>query len=174
MRMLTPDPALPVFQPPAQATATPHELAGALWVARPYDGGPHDEAGCLPLPHRPEAGRQARRTAQGRLERWQVPAETADDVLLVVSELVTNALNHALPSVCMHLTRLPSGVVRVEVADGGPCGTRLERDPDAGGRGLALVEALSRSHGRFHGPAGTLVWAEFAPAATLPGPRPEG
>lgn len=170
MRMLSPDSALPAFQPPAQEARVPGGLAlgglapgglaGALWVGRPYADGPHDDAGCLPLPHRPEAGREARRTAQSQLERWRVPAESADDVLLVVSELVTNALNHALPSVCMHLTRLPCGIVRVEVADGGPCGEVLDRDPDAGGRGLALVEALAESHGRTEIPAGALAWAE--------------
>ena len=137
----------------------------------PRRNGPHDEAACLPLPHRPEAGRQARRTARGQLERWQVPDETADDVLLVVSELVTNALSHALPHVCMHLTRLPCGTVRVEVADGGPCGARPERDPDACGRGLALVAALATSHGTAAHPAGTLWWAEFAPPGLVPPPR---
>lgn len=133
--------------------------------------GLHDVAGCLPLPHRPEAGRQARRTARGRLEGWQVPDETADDVLLVVSELVTNALSHALPAVCMHLTRLPCGTVRVEVADGGPCGFRPERDPDACGRGLALVAALATSYGRAACQAGALSWAEFAAPGLLPAPR---
>lgn len=174
MRMLSLESALPVLHPPRQQQRADRDRQRTPWSAGPRDSGPHRVAGCLPLPHRPEAGRQARRSAEGLLERWRVPAETADDVVLVVSELVTNALNHALPAVCLHLSRLPCGILRVEVADGGPCGVPLERDPDAGGRGLALVEALSRSHGRFHGPAGTLVWAEFAPAATLPGPRPEG
>ena len=95
-----------------------------------------------------------------------MPAETASDVVLVISELVTNALNHALPAVCLHLSRLSCGTVRVEVTDGGPCGSPLQRDPGDGGRGLALVQALAQAHGRHVGPAGTLAWAEFtAPAA---------
>lgn len=170
MRILSPDSALPVFHPPRQPQRADRDQPRTPWFAGPQDSGPHHVAGCLPLPHRPEAGRQARRSAEGLLERWQVPAGTADDVVLVVSELVTNALNHALPAVCLHLSRLPCGIVRVEVADGGPCGVPLERDPDMGGRGLALVEALAQSHGRLLGPAGTLAWAEFG-GPPLPGPR---
>lgn len=162
MRMITPDSALPVFHPPRRPQRAGLDLPRTPWLAGPRGSGPHRFAGCLPLPHRPEAGRQARTAAQGVLDGWQVPAPTADDVVLVVSELVTNALNHALPEVCLHLVRLPCGILRVEVADGGPCGARRERDPGDGGRGLALVEALSQAHGRHVGPAGTLAWAEFA------------
>ncbi|CAG6392643.1 ATP-binding protein [Streptomyces cocklensis] len=118
--------------------------------------------GCLPLPHRPEAGGDARRSAQAVLDRWQLPEETASDVVLVISELVTNALNHALPAVCLHMSRLPCGTVRVEITDGGPCASPLQRDPGDGGRGLALVQALAQAHGRHVGPTGTLAWAEFA------------
>ncbi|UWE08736.1 ATP-binding protein [Actinacidiphila bryophytorum] len=121
--------------------------------------------GCLPLPHRPEAGCEARRAAQAVLDGWQVPEETAADVVLVISELVTNALNHALPAVCLHMTRLTCGTVRVEVTDGGPCGAPLQRDPGDGGRGLALVQALAQAHGRHVSPGGTLAWAEFAAPA---------
>ncbi|MFI0901252.1 ATP-binding protein [Streptomyces sp. NPDC020983] len=169
--MLSPDTAIPVLRPPRRAG---RDQPRPPWSAGPRDGGPHHVAGCLPLPHRPEAGRQARRSAEGLMERWRVPAGTADDVLLVVSELVTNALNHALPAVCLHLSQLPCGILRVEVADGGPRGVPLEREPDAGGRGLTLVGALAQSHGRLLGPAGALAWAEFAGPATppLPGPRP--
>ncbi|NUS13693.1 MAG: ATP-binding protein [Streptomyces sp.] len=173
MRMLSPDPALPVLHPPRQPQRTDRGQPRSPWYAGPRGSGPHHVAGCLPLPHRPEAGRQARRSAEGLLERWRVPEETADDVVLVVSELVSNALNHALPAVCLHLSRLPCGILRVEVADGGPCGAPPERDPGAGGRGLALVEALSQSHGRQLGSAGTLAWAEFpGPAGPGNGPLP--
>lgn len=126
------------------------------------DSGTDAGIGCLPLPHRPEAGGDARRSAQAVLDRWQVPEETAADVVLVISELVTNALNHALPAVCLHMSRLSCGTVRVEVSDGGPCGSPLQRDPGDGGRGLALVQALAQAHGRHVGPTGTLAWAEFA------------
>ncbi|WUH93805.1 ATP-binding protein [Streptomyces sp. NBC_00433] len=183
MRILSPDSA-----PPAVCSVSPPKWAGRgqsrlAWPAGPRGSGdPHparsgasgSEAvsgtvsgadtgiGCLPLAHRPEAGGDARRSARAVLAGWQVPEETAADVVLVISELVTNALNHALPDVCLHMTRLPCGTVRVEVTDGGPCGSPLQRDPGDGGRGLALVQALAQAHGRHVGPGGTLAWAEFA------------
>lgn len=56
------------------------------------------EAGPLwPLPHRAEAARTARRLAHTVLGGWGVVQETIDDALLVVSELITNAVEHALP-----------------------------------------------------------------------------
>ena len=139
----------------------PHPVRGSAGTGTAPGSGTDTGIGCLPLPHRPEAGGAARRAAQDVLDRWQVPEETAADVVLVISELVTNALNHALPAVCLHMTRLSCGTVRVEVTDGGPCGVRLQRDPGDGGRGLALVQALAQAHGRHAGPDGTLAWAEF-------------
>ncbi|WP_327291363.1 ATP-binding protein [Streptomyces sp. NBC_01198] len=176
---------IPTAQPTPSATAPalPPKWAGRgrsrlPWPREPRDGGDMHPAaseagtdvgiGCLPLPHRPEAGGTARRSARDVLAEWKVPEETASDVVLVISELVTNALNHGLPAVCLHLTRLPCGTVRVEVSDGGPCCSPPQRDPGDGGRGLALVQALAQAHGRHVGPAGTLAWAEFA------GPIPPG
>lgn len=143
---------------PARSGADTHPGADPVSGTSGTDTG----IGCLPLPHRPEAGSQARTSARAVLDRWEVPEETAADVVLVISELVTNALNHALPAVCLHMTRLSCGTVRVEVTDGGPCGSPLQRDPGDGGRGLALVQALAQAHGRRIGSGGTLAWAEFA------------
>ncbi|MFG1806358.1 ATP-binding protein [Streptomyces sp. NPDC049040] len=192
MRILTPDPALPDLHPAlspkwagrgrsrlAWPAGSPHPCGGGAGAAGTgadagtgpgtgtdaavdTDTGTGSWIGCLPLPHRPEAGREARRSAEAVLARWEVPEEAAADVVLVISELVTNALNHALPAVCLHMSRLPCGTVRVEVTDGGPCGSPLQRDPGDGGRGLALVQALASAHGRHVGPAGTLAWAEFS------------
>ncbi|SHL09125.1 ATP-binding protein [Actinacidiphila paucisporea] len=200
MRILSPDPALPAACPASSPKWAGRGQSRLAWPARPRGGGgPHpagsgagDSAadpgtggsgtgaetgtrvdagiGCLPLPHRPEAGGDARRSARAVLAGWQVPEETADDVVLVISELVTNALNHALPAVCLHVERLSCGTVRVEVADGGPCGSPLQRDPGDGGRGLALVQALAQAHGRHVGPGGTLAWAELAAPAPAPAP----
>lgn len=71
--------------------------------------------------YRPEAPAEARRLTKEALRRWQVPAVTADGVLLVVSELVTNALEYARPPIVLHVDRdRGTGQVRVEVTDGGP------------------------------------------------------
>ncbi|WP_329179414.1 ATP-binding protein [Streptomyces sp. NBC_01477] len=180
MRILTPDPVLTAFSSAPSPKWAGRGRSRLPWPAGSRGGGdPHPHGcgadgeagtdtgiGCLPLPHQPAASSDARRAAQTVLDGWRVPAETASDVVLVISELVTNALNHALPAVCLHLSRLSCGTVRVEVTDGGPCGSPLQRDPGDGGRGLALVQALAQAHGRHVGPAGTLAWAEFtAPAA---------
>lgn len=146
----------------AQAAGTGTDSTAGTENSIGTESGDDTGIGCLPLPHRPDACCAARRSAQAVLDRWQVPEETASDVVLVISELVTNALNHALPAVCLHMSRLSCGTVRVEVTDGGPCGAPLQRDPGDGGRGLALVQVLAQAHGRHVGPSGTLAWAEFA------------
>jgi hypothetical protein len=50
-----------------------------------------------PLPHIPEAVRTMRHRARTVLRGWAIPAATTDDAVLVISELVTNAIAHALP-----------------------------------------------------------------------------
>lgn len=43
------------------------------------------------------------------LGRWNVAPEGRDRVLLVVSELVTSAVEHAEPPIALHLNRKPVG-----------------------------------------------------------------
>ncbi|WP_236655183.1 ATP-binding protein [Streptacidiphilus carbonis] len=68
------------------------------------------------------------------------------DVLLVVSELVTNAVRHAPGALTLCLARLP-GEVQVTVRDGNPFGPRA-RPPDlrsgTGGFGWPTVQRLAR------------------------------
>lgn len=117
------------------------------------------------LEHRPVAAGAARAITRAVLENWRVDQDAAQSVLLVVSELVTNAVEHALPPVTLHLYRDRAGeVVWVGVTDGGPAQddgawtsscTREEH-----GRGLALVEVLATSHGIRPHPGGTAThWA---------------
>lgn len=84
-----------------------------------------------------------------------------DDVALVVSELVTNAVLHGEPPARMRLMKLADGI-RVEIDD---AGRELPRRAGYGaqadtGRGLALVGALARSWGVDPRPDGKTVWAE--------------
>ncbi|MFJ1845362.1 ATP-binding protein [Streptomyces sp. NPDC088146] len=93
----------------------------------------------------------------------------ADDVLLCVSELVTNALLHGVPpgrGFRLQLRLEPvDGVLRVEVHDSGdgevgPAGA--DPAPDAeGGRGLLLVAALADKWGVGERNPGKVVWCEF-------------
>jgi anti-sigma regulatory factor (Ser/Thr protein kinase) len=109
----------------------------------------------------PQAVGHARRYTRRVLRAWGVEAE-ADAVLLVVSELVTNALVHTDGKVRLDLTLLADRL-RVAVADASP---RTPRKPPSigweatGGRGILLVEAMSSAWGTVPVSGGKQVWAE--------------
>ncbi|MFJ6718639.1 MULTISPECIES: ATP-binding protein [unclassified Streptomyces] len=66
-----------------------------------------------------------------------------DDVLLVVSELVTNAVRHAPGPITLELALLPDGI-EISVGDSSP-GLPYSRTPDrTGGRGWPIVRGLAR------------------------------
>nr|BFD86322.1 ATP-binding protein [Streptomyces sp. Xyl84] len=131
------------------------------------DAAPHGEVDhAFPLLHTPGAVSAVRRRVRRLLGGWDLPADAADDVLLVVSELVTNALVHARPPATLRLWRVPvdgRGAVHVEVSDPGPaapCPPGSAPDPDEHGRGLGIVTALSARCGVRADDAGTSRWAE--------------
>ena len=98
--------------------------------------------------------------------------EEGDDLLLVVSEMVTNAVRHALPPVELQISAADDRVV-VAVADSSP-EPPAPRDADAdaeGGRGMALVDLLCEAHGVRAQPPGKTVWAAVRrarPASSQP------
>lgn len=88
-----------------------------------------------------------------------------DDVLLVASELVTNAVRHGAGFAELSV-EMDGEDVRIEVVDGGHAELHLPRPvppPSAvGGRGLLLVRDVSRRWGAgFDAQGRTLVWAEL-------------
>jgi signal transduction histidine kinase len=90
------------------------------------------------------------------------PQPLLDDVELVVSELVTNAVRAGSPTVAVALSRKGSTIV-LSVSDRG-VGWPAERDAasdDPGGRGLPLVRALSSAWGVRQADTGKVVWAEL-------------
>jgi signal transduction histidine kinase len=91
--------------------------------------------------------RHARHQAREALAGWGL-AEHASLVELVVSELVTNALQHGAGPIGVRLTRAASEL-RVDVHDdgGGRPISQQPRADDESGRGLALVEAMTEPHG---------------------------
>ncbi|MEC4016987.1 ATP-binding protein [Streptomyces sp. H27-D2] len=116
----------------------------------------------------------AREFVRQALTEWGV-AGRAEDVLLCVSELATNALLHGVPpgrgfGVWVWLTG--DGALRVEVHDSGdgyPCVPDAGEGWDESGRGLLLVEALADKWGVGEREPGKIVWCEFAGVGPPPG-----
>ena len=95
------------------------------------------------------------------------------DLALVVSELVTNAVVHGSGEISLRL-RLAAGRVYGEVIDEGGGFERevRERGPtDLSGRGLLIVDALSRRWGIHEGT--THVWFELASDAPAAPTEPQ-
>lgn len=92
--------------------------------------------------------------------------ELADDVLLLVSEVVTNACLHAGGPEELVL-RLRDGVLRVEVADPSPEHPRRGGPRPAslpGGHGVMVLDRLAGRWGsrEREGEGGKVVWLEIA------------
>ncbi|MCF3134028.1 ATP-binding protein [Streptomyces olivochromogenes] len=143
----------------------------------PLDPAAVSSAASCALPARYEAVREARQFTRRTLEQWDV-GDRFDDICLVVSELVTNALRHALPGdggccgadqtpqVRLHLMRWTERLVcavRDPSHDTPVAGSSDDFSAESG-RGLFLVDSFSDSWG-WHPLAGTLngkvVWALF-------------
>lgn len=104
----------------------------------------------------------ARAFTERTLSSWNMAA-VLGDALIVVSELVTNAVVHAGTAAELRLARHKRSL-RVAVVDHGP-GTpdpRALTPGQLGGRGLQIVTALSTAWGVSDlGEASKLVWAEL-------------
>jgi anti-sigma regulatory factor (Ser/Thr protein kinase) len=83
-----------------------------------------------------------------------------DDVLLVVSELVTNAVRHAPGPLALELGLVPGGVA-VAVRDSSPSPPRSRNPDPTGGHGWSIVRRLSRSVHVAPRPDGKTVHAEL-------------
>ncbi|MFI1764614.1 ATP-binding protein [Streptomyces sp. NPDC020800] len=153
----------------------------------PLDPAAVSDAASCALPARYEAVREARQFTRHTLDQWDA-GDRFDDICLVVSELVTNALRHAPPlsaalergdsqpagpgcaehrsSVRLHLMRWTERLV-CAVRDPSH-ETPVPRNSDdfsaESGRGLFLVDSFADSWG-WHPLAGSLegkvVWALF-------------
>lgn len=111
----------------------------------------------------------ARRHVRALLGLWRLD-RVSDDLEVVTSELVTNAVLHGLGGpLTLRLTRSATSVV-VWVWDASPCPPRLEAvgDADESGRGFLIVYALSARVGWLPERGGKTVWAEVATDAPCP------
>lgn len=81
--------------------------------------------------------------------------------VLIVSELVTNALLHGRPPICLRLRCDEATGLEIGVGDGDQAPPRLLAPaPDAlGGRGMELVDLLSASWGSVLTTGGKTVWS---------------
>jgi anti-sigma regulatory factor (Ser/Thr protein kinase) len=93
--------------------------------------------------------------------------DTNGDVVLVVSELVTNAVRHGR---CLPILRLSAtaGGIRVEVTDTDPTPPRIRQPGADGGWGLRMVERLSSAWGVVPEGEGKVVWCEFRTQTDVP------
>ena len=124
--------------------------------------------------------RAARDFTLATLHRWRV-AERGDDIAIVVSELLTNALRYALPAPGDLRPRRP---IRLGLLQPGPCVLCAVADPGRAppvlqapgflaetGRGLHIICALSDRWGYTTPSAtGKVVWATFTSPLAPPLP----
>ncbi|MGI5471975.1 ATP-binding protein [Streptomyces sp. CA-132043] len=123
---------------------------------------------------------QARHAVRDLLGDQRVPAgpDIVDGLLLITSELVTNAVQHAAllsPQIDVELA-VGADWVRIAVEDNHPYRPKaMEADEeDLGGRGLWLIKMLTAEAGGKCGvehtaSGGKVVWAEL-PLAEVPAP----
>ena len=147
----------------------PPEAAPVAWACLPRI------ATCTPWGARPV--RAARDFTAVTLHRWGA-TERSYDIAIVVSELVTNALRHALPESGDARPRRPIrlGLLQVRscllcaVADPSTAAPvlRLSGSPAETGRGLHIVWALSDRWDYTASGTGKVVWAVFTVRLTRP------
>jgi anti-sigma regulatory factor (Ser/Thr protein kinase) len=124
------------------------------------------ESSVLVLPFTAASVGVARRRLVSDLLEAGIYGSTVTDAAIVISELLSNALRHAkpLPGSSIRVAwHLDAGSVHVSVCDGGgPTRPELGEPTQSttGGRGLRIVERLSRRWGTRSDDEGTTVWAE--------------
>ncbi|GAB3649116.1 hypothetical protein GCM10028832_36690 [Streptomyces sparsus] len=116
------------------------------------------------LPNRPESAATARRITESVLHgQWRLPEQLVEHGVLLVSELVGNAVRHTGAHTFGLRMFRRQGWIRVEVRDpsrGLPCLLPVQ-DMDTSGRGLWLVEKLSDRWGVDLLPRGKTTWFEM-------------
>jgi hypothetical protein len=129
---------------------------------------------CTALVALPQAAGAARTFTTSALEAWEL-SHLSDTAELLVSELITNAVKHAggvvdppddlnelsgrIPPVILSLSVRDSLVVQVWDVSGTPPVRRAAADDDVSGRGLELVDLLSKEWGcEVLTTGGKIIW----------------
>lgn len=118
------------------------------------------------VPHEGPGVSLARHAFARELAMAEVPDEVRQDAMLVISELVSNAVKHAaaLPGGDVRVScSIDDDCLRVEITDGGA----VTRPNPAvatvfalGGRGLDIVRTISREWGVIQADDSVTVWAD--------------
>jgi serine phosphatase RsbU (regulator of sigma subunit)/anti-sigma regulatory factor (Ser/Thr protein kinase) len=130
----------------------------ALLVARTHALG-SERVAQWELPSDPAVVSRSRTAVTGQLAAWGLD-DLAFTTELVASELVTNAIRHAIGPVQLRLLR--ERALICEVSDRSSTSPRLRRarSEDEGGRGLFLVAQLTERWGTRYTPDGKIIWTE--------------
>lgn len=115
----------------------------------------------IPLPEGPEAASVARAKVRGMVSEWNLQGPV-DDLMVIVSELVTNAFRYGKSPIILHLT-VEDGHIVVGVQDTEPDSLPTPRDADdhePTGRGLRLISAMATHWGWEKSGTQKVVWAQ--------------
>ena len=128
----------------------------------------------ITLPRSPSSVAEARRFIAARAAAWSFSEPAREQLVLIGSELVTNAVLQARTELVLTL-ELRRDRVRISVRDHSqaPATLRHYRADALTGRGLGVVAALSDNWGVSAAADGKVVWAELAANGDhVPAPRP--
>ncbi|MEU5136930.1 ATP-binding protein [Streptomyces californicus] len=133
------------------------------------------------LPHEPRSAGRARQIARERLAAWGLTqtGDLVDRVVLTISELMSNAIQHGAPQPCgnpeiaLSIRFLPGVALGVRVEDRSP-GMPVLREPRSAeavdGRGMQLVafESTCWTAEQLGEGRGKAVWAFFQCRSVCP------
>ncbi|MDH6581474.1 anti-sigma regulatory factor (Ser/Thr protein kinase) [Streptomyces sp. SAI-133] len=117
------------------------------------------DRGGIPVPHlrrgalrvtlqasaRPESVGYLRRRASMILAGWMLSTDEAQSAELVISELLTNAVEHGRADMTLAVARTASDLEITVIDHGHAAKSATINDPDEHGRGLAIVAALTHN-----------------------------
>ncbi|MEU9055468.1 SpoIIE family protein phosphatase [Streptomyces sp. NPDC048384] len=127
---------------------------------------PADRCAAWPLDPEPASVADARRRTRRQLAAWNVDDETAYNIQLIVSELVTNAIRYGRSP--LELRLIHDRTLTCEMRDAGSAAPHLRHaaTADEGGRGLFIIAQLAQAWGTRFSTQGKTIWAEQALSGT--------
>jgi CheY-like chemotaxis protein len=151
---------------PLPPTSAAHDrlVEDLLGIVRDTASGTDDDVDRWRLPAALASGAQVRARLRGLARRWPL-GHVMDELQLLTSELVNNAVVHAQSGVLVTVRR-HRGAIRVEVTDWGLGTPRPANAPTAStatsGRGLRLIDAMASGWGAAIDDVRTTTWFELS------------